>query len=109
MIVLFQNCSSKQSLSKAEKEKLDPFLRLLVLDEEIDEDKYSIYQQEDGTILYGVLIQTTDVEEINKTGIQINSENGNIITAKLTLQDIRRLVTLKSVVFINNSTKNKIH
>jgi len=109
LTVFFQNCSNKQTLSQAEQEKLDPFLQLLVLEEEINETKYSVYQQKDGTKLYGVIIQTSDVEEIKKTGIQINSYDGNIITAKLTPDDIRKLVNLKSVIFINNSTKNTIH
>ncbi len=108
-MVVLQNCGHNQTLNQVEQEKLDPFLQQLVLGEDINESKYSIYRQDDGTVLYGVIIKTEDVEDIKKSGIHINSHSGNIITAKLTKEDIRRLANLKSVIFINHSTKNSIH
>ena len=96
-------------LNQTEKEKLDPFLQQLFSGEEINRNNYSIHTLEDGTILYGVLIKTGNIQEIKHSGIQINSFNKNIATAKLRAEDIRKLVNLESVIYISNSKKDNIH
>ena len=109
LVAFSQSCTNKQTLSPSEQEKLDPFLQQLLVGEQINYSKYSMYQEDDGTVLYGVIIHAKDIDEIKKTGIHFNSIHGSLITAKLTPEEIRDVVNLNSVHFIENPKKNYPH
>ncbi len=98
-------CSSGANLTRAEKSKLDPALQQLLSAEDIPDKNYNVLVKEDGTKLYGVIIRSDNPAELEHAGIFINSISGNIITAKLSPQEIRKVAALPSVSSIENSSK----
>ena len=99
-------CSSGANLSREEKSKLDPALQKLLGDEDVSDKNYNVIIKEDGSKLYGVIIKSTDALELENAGIFLNSISGNIITAKLSVQEIRKVVVLPTVISIENSSKS---
>ena len=96
-------------MSKKDNDKLDPVLRHLIAGEEINKNKYSIDDDGEGNERYGVLIETSNVEEIRESGIQLNSIQGSMVTAKLTLEEIIKLMKLSTISSIKIANKNEIH
>ena len=105
-VFLSLGCTSKQVLNRIEKEKLDPQLQQLLLGENISDTHYSVSVNQDGVKQYGVIIRAEKVDDILSLGITLNSVHGDIITAKLTTDQIRRIVNLNSVKNVKNSTKS---
>jgi len=99
-------CSSGANLSKEEKSKLDPSLQRLLQDPELADKQYNVIVKEDGSKVYGVIIRSNNPQELENARIFINSIQGDIITAKLTLTEIRKVAALQSVSAVENSTKS---
>ncbi|MGA3287978.1 MAG: S8/S53 family peptidase [Bacteroidota bacterium] len=60
----------------------------------------------DGTLRYGAIVYTRDVEEIRSMGIHVNSVLPEFVTAQLTPSDMVRLADLESVKFLD---PGKVH
>ncbi len=99
-------CSSGANLSKDEKMKLDPSLQKLLNDKEVPDKQYNVMIKEDGTKTYGVIIRSDKPADLETAGIFINSVSGDIITCKLTIQEIRKVAAIPSVSSISNSSKS---
>ncbi len=93
-------------LSDAERLKLDPLLQRLVSDVRVVEDDYSISTRPDGVKEYGVIIYTDKLEELRSAGIPINSVVRDFATARLTVEELRKVVKLPSVRAVRNSGKD---
>lgn len=106
--LLFGACSSMK-LTDEERSKLDPPLLRLLEKQPINESDYDIHIRPDGTKVYGVIIRGTNPEHISQIGIQLNSVFGNVITARLTLVELRRVLALPSVRAVQNSSKDGLH
>jgi len=98
-------CSSSVQLTREEKEKLDYQLQRLISGENVNENLYNVYTAADGTKKYGIIIQSADPEAIRQTGVEVNSISNDIITAKLSIEEIRKIVTLSAVKTIRNTSK----
>lgn len=48
-------------------------------------------------------------EELQSTGIKIQSVFGNVLTARLTLPELRKILSLPSVRSVENGSKNYLH
>jgi hypothetical protein len=99
-------CSSGTNLTKEEKSKLDPSLQRLLQDSDVPDSQYNVIVKEDGSKIYGVIIRSNNPQELENAGIFINSIQGDIITAKLTLTEIRKVAALQSVSAVENSSKS---
>jgi minor extracellular serine protease Vpr len=55
----------------------------------------------DGTVRYGAIVYTRNVEEIRSMGIHVNSVLPEFVTAQLTPSDMTRLADLESVKFLD--------
>ena len=55
----------------------------------------------DGTIRYGAIVYTHDIESLRSMGIHINSNLPDFVTAQVTVQDLTRLASLESVSFLD--------
>jgi hypothetical protein len=106
LVFLSIGCTSNQTLNKSEKEKLDPQLQQLLLTDNISDSHYSVSVNQDGVKLYGVIIGAEKVDEILSLGITVNSVHGEMITAKLTTDEIRKIVKLNSVKYVKNTTRS---
>ena len=51
----------------------------------------------DGTPIYSVTIRSSDAEAFREAGLSVTSVQGDIITARLTVEEIRRAATVPSV------------
>jgi minor extracellular serine protease Vpr len=60
----------------------------------------------DGTLRYGAIVYTHDIEILRSMGIHINSVLPDFVTAQLTVSDLTRLASLESVKFLD---PGKIH
>jgi minor extracellular serine protease Vpr len=60
----------------------------------------------DGTVRYGAIVYTRDIETIHAMGIQVNSVLPEFVTAQLTPSDMVRLADLESVRFLD---PGKVH
>ncbi len=99
-------CSSREILTRAEKEKLDYHLQRLMTGEVVADNLYNVYTDESGNKRYGVVIIASDPDALSRNGIPTNSVRGQIITAKLTVDEIRRALNIPGVKSIQNTSKN---
>jgi hypothetical protein len=102
------HCSSPLNLSREETEKLDRPLQRLVRGEHINDADYSMYTTEDGIKKYGIIMYASDPDPVRQAGIEINSVSGEIITAKVSIAEIRKLVLLPAVTSIRNASKTSV-
>ena len=106
--VLTLHCSSTKSLSEAEKAKLDLPLMHLLTDKPVEENRLDILTRSDGTKEYAIIIRSNHSEEIKEMGIAISSVFGDVIVARATIKEIRKIVSLSSVRAIEVGSKNII-
>lgn len=106
LILFAPSCSGTKSLTASEKAKLDPQLLVLLQDENIVESDYSISLRQDGTKQYAVIIRGTNPEELRAAGIALQAVMGDVITARVTKEELRKVVALPSVRAVQNSSKD---
>ncbi len=99
-------CSSGTNLSKEEKMKLDPSLQRLLLEDDVPDTPYNVKLNAHGHKTYGVIIRCDNPTDLETAGIFINSIHNDIVTAKLTVAEIRKIAALSSVTSISNSSKS---
>jgi hypothetical protein len=102
-------CSSTTDLSKEERAKVDPALMKLLSGAGIDEKDYTVGIRPDGVKEYEVIISAKKTEELQSAGIRIQSVFGNVLTARLTLPELRKILSLSSVRSVENGSKNYLH
>jgi hypothetical protein len=100
------SCSGSSNLLGADRLKLDPPLVRLLNAERIVEADYDMGLRPDGTKEYAVIIRSKNVEDLRSAGIQIASNFGDVITARVTIAEIRHIMKLNSVRAITIGSKN---
>jgi hypothetical protein len=106
--VLTLHCSSTKSLSEAEKAKLDLPLLHLLTGKPVEENRLDILTRSDGTKEYAIIIRSNHSEEIKEMGIAVSSVFGDVIVARATIKELRKIVSLSSVRAIEVGSKNII-
>ena len=109
LVLLMSGCSATKSLSEYESGKLDPLLQQILQGKEVPEKKINVLLKEDGTKLYGVIIKINNKDEIDNLGIHYNSVIDDMVTAKLSVEELRQIVKLNSVIRIETGTKSYIN
>lgn len=99
-------CKSHSTLTKEEMNKLDPTLQRLVSGEVIAEDELPSTVRADGKKEYGVIVRSTDVDELKKAGFKLNSVFGEVVTVRVTTDELRQIAKMQSVRFIEAGSKN---
>jgi hypothetical protein len=102
----FFACSTSMHLTESERSKLDPALATLVQGESVSESDYDAHLRSDGTKEYSVIIRSDNVDELKSAGIRIGSTVNDIITARVTIQELRKVLGLSSVRAVQNSSKS---
>jgi hypothetical protein len=102
-------CSITSDLSKEERAKVDPAIMRLLSGIEFDEKDYDVGVRPDGVKEYEVIIRANQTEELQSAGIKIQSVFGNVLTARLTLPELRKILSLSSVRSVENGSKNYPH
>jgi len=111
LAVLFfmAGCGSTASLTQQEKVKLDPALQQVLEGEQSSERKMDVSLRKDGTKLYGVIISIKDNVKSNDLGIHCNTVQPGMVTAKLTVEEIRQVVKKDEVLRIDSGSKAYIN
>lgn len=104
--MLLVSCAVTNRLSDAERAKLDPPLQRLLTQERVVESDYDTTVRADGSREYGLSVRTSNADEIRKAGIRVSSVFGDVVTVRVTLEELRKLVGLSSVRSVQSGSKN---
>jgi hypothetical protein len=102
-------CGQTSPLSDAERSKLDPDLVALFESPEPPVDRYDVTMRPDGSREYGLFVRTSDPAELRALGITVGSVFADLATVRVTKEELRRLLALKSVRAVQNSTRSELH
>lgn len=108
LALLSLQCSSTKSLSDAEKAKLDPPLLHLLSGDREDDKRLGVIHRADGTKEYAVIVQSEHPEAIRAFGINVSSVFGDIIVVHVTLEELKKIVSLSTVKSIHTGSKRTI-
>jgi hypothetical protein len=97
-------CASVSTLSQAERAKLDPGLIRLLEGEAGSNDTYDVSLRANGEREYNVILRCSHPDELRSAGIRIGSVFGDVVTARLTISELRKAVALQSVKAVQNSS-----
>ncbi|HXG37426.1 MAG TPA: hypothetical protein VNL36_01505 [Bacteroidota bacterium] len=109
LLLGFFACRTTAPLTDAEKAKLDPALIALLEREDTVEGDYVVSARANGEKQYAVIIRSTRPEELRAAGIPIEAVVGDVITARVTKEELRKLVSLPSVRAVTNSGRDYTH
>jgi hypothetical protein len=108
MMAVVAGCASSWDLSPAERGKLQPIL-LALLTEDLEPDGLAdVTTHPDGTKEYGVIVRCTNPEDLRAERIPVRSIIGDIITASVTREQLRRIVALPSVRWVEQGGRLEI-
>ncbi len=102
---MFQSCTSSVKLTEEERQKLDPRLHFL-----FDEERPGVLgnidatTQPDGTVLVGVIIHCSQPEDLRFLEDNVRTTVGQLVTAKLGKQGLKRVLQIASVKYVEAST-----
>lgn len=109
VMMILAACAGSHELSDTDRAKLDPSLQRLLSGREVVEADYDVGIRQDGTKEYAVIIRSNQADEITSAGIRISSLFGEVITARVTSDELAKLVRLPSVRFVESGSKNSLH
>jgi hypothetical protein len=107
LLFILVGCSGTRELTEMERQKLDPPLIMLLRGDSASGSDLEIGLRKDGTKEYSVIIRSKDVEEIKQAGIQIGSSFNDVITARVSILELRKILGLASVRAVQASSKNR--
>ena len=101
-------------LTEKQRSKLHPLFQSLITNPESSLSKSSKGRHRlvsttssDGTVRYGAIVYTQDVETLRSMGIHVNSVLSKFVTAQLTPSDITQLASLESVRYLSPGRVHK--
>ncbi len=106
LILLFFSCSGVYRLSDVERSKLDPAVQRLLTQERMVDTDYDTTVRPDGSKEYGLVVRANNTDEIKEAGIRVSSVFGDVVTVRVTLEELKKLVGLSSVRSVQNGSKN---
>ena len=109
LLFILVGCSSTTELTEVERQKLDPPLLMLLRGEAVAESDFDASLRKDGTREYAVIIRSKNADEVKSAGIQVGSVFSDVITARVTIAELRRILSLSSVRAVQASSKNYPH
>lgn len=98
-------CTSEttRTLTSVEKDKLGSRLQRILDGNASETQEVRVDVNEEGASIFPVFIRVNDPEVFQKSDIPVNSWSGNVATARLTADQIRRAAQLESVQSIRLS------
>jgi hypothetical protein len=109
LLVFATSCCGSRELSSAEKAKLTPGLQALLTEQSLPDELYDVTVGADGTKEYGVIIRSNSPDEIRAQGIKVQSAFGDVVTARVSKDQLRTLLSLPSVRSVDEGGKNQLH
>jgi hypothetical protein len=102
-------CASSKSPSESNIAKLDQALRHLLAGDNVGAEKLEFSMRADGVKEYAVIIRSENAEELKSAGISANSIFGDVIVSRLTIEELKKVISLHSVRAVESGSKNAIH
>lgn len=106
LLTAWSCCGSGIGLTDTEFGKLDPMLQSLLSAGKGAPDRYDITQRTDGTLEYGIIVRTSAPEDLRAAGVIPNSIVGEIVTVRVTLEEVRTIARLASVRSLQSAAMN---
>lgn len=100
------SCGSAPGLTREQMNKLHPSLQLLLEQGRAAEGMLDVSTRTDGEKEYGVIIRCKNSADVRSAGITIGSVMGELVTARVTRQELERVARIPSVIFVEPSTPN---
>lgn len=107
-LVLSIHCSSINSLSDADKAKLDTPLVHLFAGDQVDKSLVGETLRPDGTKEYAVIVRSEHPEEIKALGVGVSGEFGDVIVVHATIEELRKITSLPTVRALEVGSKKTI-
>ena len=117
------HCGQGTSLTREEMAKLDPGLQQLFAQPlpvppgrgsstdsgQPADASYDISVRANGVKEYGVIIRSSSPQDLRDAGIQVGSVFGDVITARVSVDELRRIVSLSTVRAVEQGKRSEIH
>ena len=97
--------ASVHELTAVEQMKLDAALQRLIIGSGIDPADYDISRAPNGDVKYGVIVRSTDIEELQGAGYDVTSNFDGVMVVRVTVDELRELVALPSVKAVSAGSK----
>ncbi|RPH37848.1 hypothetical protein EHM92_01620 [bacterium] len=89
--------------------KLDPGLQQLFASSPPADASYDVSVRADGVKEYGVIIRSSSPQDLRDAGVQVGSAFGDVITARVSVDELRRVVSLSTVRAVEQGNRSEIH
>ena len=109
LILLSLSCGDIYRLSESERAKLDPDLQALFETDDPPANRYDVTVRPDGSKEYAIIVRTSEADELRKEGITVGSVFGDVVTVRVTREELRRILSLPTVRAVENSVKSYPH
>lgn len=109
LLFFVASCCGSRELSSSERAKLTPGLLALLTEESAPDELYDVSMRADGTKEYGIIIRSTNPDELRAQGIKAQSAIGDVVTARVSKEQLRSLLSLPSVRSVDQGSKNQLH
>jgi len=103
MLMAASACGGAEALSSEEMDKLSPALQRVVQGDEPPPLSDLVTATRDGETVYAVILRVTDAQAVREAGIPLNSVQGSVATARLTVDQIRDAARVTEVARIEES------
>lgn len=109
LLLTVAGCRSTMKLTEEERSRLDPKLQMLLTAEDGPDSRLATTKAPDGTVLYSIIIRSGSPDEIRALGVMVGSVMGDVVTARVSKDELRKLAGLKSVRFIEAGVHDSLH
>jgi hypothetical protein len=103
MLMAASACGGAETLSGEEMDKLSPALQRIVQGDEPPPLSDLVTGTRDGTTVYAVILRVSDADAVRDAGIPLNSVQGSVATARLSVDQIRDAARVPEVARVEES------
>jgi hypothetical protein len=98
LLVLLAACSGTMELTESEKGKLDMKLQSLMTAKGMASDSdFDMSTDKDGKKIYSIIVRGSSADDVRKLGVNVNSNFGDVITVRCSIDDLKKIAKLPSV------------
>jgi hypothetical protein len=107
--VVLSACTLHHDLAPDQLAKVDPKLRVLLEREHVSDAQYDVSVRPDGTREYGVIVYGSNPDTLRTLRIPLQTVLGEMMTARVSVAELRLLAIQPTVRSIMNSGKVSPH
>ncbi len=103
--LLFASCAAREDLTPGQLAKIDPKLRVLLEQNNVPDASYEITFRPDGSREYSVIVYGSNPDTLRTLGIPLQTVLGEMMTARVTVAELRILAVQPSVRSVLNAAR----